>query len=135
MTGKGENEGPLKAALKARVRRFYRNFNSNNWQTCFEYLDPKLRQSKINFPQYSSSLERFADVYGPIKIWHMTVHLYLDVSKNKQDPRSFAFVYIFWQDKHQAFHVFKERWVRQGEDWYTRVAGLITHEAEANGTA
>jgi hypothetical protein len=119
-------------SLRGRVRRFYKLFNQRAWGKCFDYLDPRLRQAgKVERSRYEESLARFLDTYGEVKIWHTDLSLHLDATKNKQDPRPFAFVYIFWQDKRHEFHVFRERWVEEAGDWYTRVVGLVTHELPA----
>ena len=119
-----------RAALRGRVKRFYKHFNQRSWGKCYACLDPRLQQpDKVNPSRYAESLARFSDAYGAVEIWHADLSLHLDVTKNKQDPRPFAFVYVFWKDKRHAFHVFRERWVQEAGDWYTRVAGLVTHEA------
>jgi len=129
-----ENAAAQKAALRARVRRFYGTlFAKRSWQKCYEYLDPRLReQGKVDANTYAESLARFADYYGAISIRHIDISLHLDATKNRHDDRAFAYVYVFWQDKRGQFHVFRERWVRDGGDWYTRVVGLVVHER--NGT-
>jgi hypothetical protein len=128
-----EQEGQQRAALRGRLKRFYNLFNQRAWDKCYEYLDPRLRQpDKVNFALYAQSLGNFAEHYGDIESWHTDISLHLDASRNKQDPRPFAYVYVFWQDKRHAFHVFRERWVREAGSWYTRVVGLVTHEAPAD---
>ncbi|HYT92035.1 MAG TPA: hypothetical protein VEL76_25190 [Gemmataceae bacterium] len=130
-----EHQGAQKAALRERIKRFYKHFQRADWEQCYEYLDPQLRQGKkVLSAPYAQSLSEFAAVYGTIKIWHIDINLYLDTAKNKRDPRPFAYVYIFWQDQRHAFHVFRERWVREAGDWYTRVAGLVAHAKDRQST-
>jgi hypothetical protein len=125
-----QQEAPQKAALYRRVWHFHKLLNQRAWEKCYQYLDPRL-QDKVNFGLYADSLGRFVEHYGEIDIWHRHFTFHLDTTRNKQDPRPFAYVYVFWQDKRHAFHVFRERWVREAGAWYTRVAGLVTHEAPA----
>lgn len=123
------NANTERATLRRRINDFYRRFNREDWRECFSRVDPRLRQTgKVVESQYSSSLAAFRQSYGDVDIWHTRVNLYLDAKNNKHDERPFAYVYIFWQDAHKAFHVFRERWVLDGGRWYTRVVGLVTHQ-------
>ncbi|MBL8794728.1 MAG: hypothetical protein JNM56_12545 [Planctomycetia bacterium] len=118
-----------RTALRRRIRDFYRRFNREDWSGCFARLDPRLRQAgKVEESQYRDSLATFRQAYGEVEIWHTRVNLYLDAKNNKHDARPFAYVYVFWQDAHQAFHVFRERWVLDDGKWYTRVIGLVVHQ-------
>jgi hypothetical protein len=120
----------LKGGLRRRIKRFYHLFNLRAWERCYRFLDSRLRdQSRIDLAPYADSLGTFQKHYGEVAIWHADISLYADVRGTKQDDRPFAFVYIFWQDAHNAFHVFRERWVFDSGRWYTRVVGLVTHEA------
>jgi hypothetical protein len=118
-----------RAALRKRIKRFYRTFNQKDWEQCFAHIDPRIREnSKILRAAYVASLEAFKQRYGTINIVHIRINLYLDVVNNKHDDRPFAYVYVFWQDDKKAFHVFRERWVKDAGRWYTRVVGLVTHK-------
>jgi hypothetical protein len=64
-----------------------------------------------------------------IRPWHVRISLHLTGSRPASDPRAFAYVYTVWQDERHEFHMFRERWVRDGKNWYTRVAGLVVNEA------
>src|SRR5437762_656348 len=111
------------AALRRRIREFYRGFNKERWDRCYSQVDPKLRaSSRVDAEHYASGLEAFRRQYGEVEIWHVRVNLYLEAKKNKHDGRPFAYVYVFWQDGKHTFHVFRERWVLDGGKWYTRVA-------------
>jgi hypothetical protein len=126
---KGSRLTKEKASLRRRVRRFYEQFNRGDWPFCFGYLDPRLReQGKVELSRYSESLSNFQRHYGPVNIWHMDLSLHLNVQNGKNGERDFAYVYIFWQDQHHAFHVFRERWVKLEGAWFTRVVGLVAHQ-------
>src|SRR5262245_379817 len=129
-----EHEGAQRAALRERVKRFYKtHFARKDWEKCYEHVDPRLReQRKVHPDAYAASLARFSDCYGRINIWHIDIHLHLDATKNRHDDRSFAYVYVFWQDERHQFHVFRERWVRDRGAWYTRVVGLVVHEGNGD---
>ena len=124
-----------RTALRKRIRHFYRHFNREDWAQCYELIDPKLRnEDKVDGERYKTSLGVFYHHYGPVNPKHVDVSLYLDAKGNKHDDPPFAYVYIFWKDKRYQFHVFRERWVKQEGDWYTRVVGLVTHaENEESG--
>jgi hypothetical protein len=106
-------------------------FNRGRWDECFSLIDPKLReQGKVQPSPYSEGLQAFKEVYGTIKPWHVQLSLHLDASANKHDERPFAYVYVVWQDEVHGFHMFRERWVKQGDRWFTRVAGLVANRRE-----
>jgi hypothetical protein len=122
-----------KASLRRRIKSLYQRYNQGAWQECFLHIDPKLRnEGKVELGLYGKSLGAFKQRYGNVSIWHVKINLHLDPHNNKRDERAFAYVYVFWQDDHKAFHVFRERWVEDSGRWYTRVVGLVAH---ANATA
>ncbi|MFO0968477.1 MAG: hypothetical protein U0793_23215 [Gemmataceae bacterium] len=57
--------------------------------------------------------------------WHIRLSPHLERSAHQRDKRPFAYVYIVWQDDNHAFHMFRERWVKEGGRWFTRVIGLV----------
>ena len=115
-----------KASLGRRIRNFYQHFNQGDWERCYQYVDPRLRTAgKVSEAHYVESLAAFKKRYGAIQIWYVRTSLHLDPSGNKHDDRPFAYAYVFWQDDHKGFHVFRERWVQASGRWYTRVAGLV----------
>ena len=44
------------------------------------------------------------------------------------EGRDFAVGKSLWSDKGGERHVFSERWVRQGQAWYTRSTGFVAPE-------
>jgi hypothetical protein len=115
-----------RAALRRRVLHMIRAFNAGRWEDCFASIDPKLRaKGQPDAAAYGGQLQRFQQIYGRITPWHTRISLHLDVSKNKLDPRQFAFVYVVWKDASNEFHMFRERWVKEQGEWYTRVVGLV----------
>lgn len=107
----------------------YNWFNRDLWQKCYSLLDPKLReQSKVELSAYADGLRAFQEVYGAIRPWHIRISPHLDASANKQDARPFAYVYVIWQDDAHGFHMFRERWVKHSDRWFTRVAGLVSNQ-------
>src|SRR5690242_10717374 len=101
-----------RATLRRRVLAMIRAFNAANWNGCFDLIDPKLRAEGVpQFNRYAEQLAEFHAAYGHITPWHVRLSLHLDTSKNKQDPRPFAFVYVVWKDARSEFHIFRERWV------------------------
>jgi|SRR3954454_17499704 len=116
-------------ALRRRVKAWYRCFNRSRWNDCFALLDPHLAARKIGAKDYAKSLQRFQEIYGAIHPWHVRISMHLD-ERPVKDPRPFAFVYAVWQDDRRDFHMFRERWVYENGEWYTRVAGLIASPIE-----
>lgn len=116
------------ATLRQRIRTFYRHFNRANWRGCFKMIDPRLRNgARVDVDKYAAYLEHFKEFYGSVQIRYVEVKLVAKVN-NPKDNRPFAYVVIFWKDKHQSYHLFRERWIKDRERWFTRVVGLITHE-------
>lgn len=120
-------------ALRRRVKRMYDYLNHERWEKCYSLIDPKLReQQKVNLPDYSERLQAFKAAYGAVNPWHVRLSLHLDAAANKRDARPFAYVYMVWQDAGHGFHMFRERWVRDTNGWFTRVAGLVSNRTEGN---
>jgi hypothetical protein len=125
------HEASEREALRRRVKQMYEWFNRGLWDKCFSLIDPMLReQSKTELPVYVERLRAFREVYGSITPWHIRISLHLDASANKRDGRPFAYVYVTWQDDAHGFHMFRERWVKHSERWFTRVVGLVPNQQE-----
>jgi hypothetical protein len=104
----------------------YEWFNRELWAKCFSLVDPRLRdQSRAEFSIYADRLRSFKEVYGAVRPWHIRSSVHLNASSNKHDDRPFAYVYVVWQDEAKEFHMFRERWVKDKDRWFTRVVGLI----------
>src|SRR5436190_21320809 len=115
----------LRTTLSRRIRSFYRWFNQGRDEKCYTYVDPQLREeSKLKAAVYSESLRAFRHEHGSVQIWFIRSNLY-PAKTNPRDPRPFAYVYLLWQDDRHEFQLFRERWVHDGERWYTRVVGLV----------
>jgi hypothetical protein len=104
----------------------YDSFADEVWEKCFSLVDPKLREkSKVQLPAYAEGMREFKAVYGRVHPWMIKLSLHLAAAPSQQDKRPFAYVYVIWQDRSNRFHMFQERWVKDGNRWYTRVAGLV----------
>jgi hypothetical protein len=111
----------------------YASFNQEQWAKCFSLVDPRLRQNgRVIHDGYVATLRQFKAAYGEVKPWHIRINLHLKEPANKRDRRPFAYVYVVWQDKLNAFHMFRERWVKHGGRWFTRVAGLVPNRSPAD---
>jgi len=64
-------------------------------------------------------------VYGSVHPWETRLSLHLDAGPTQQDKRPFAYVYVVWQDDCHGFHMFRERWIKEKGEWFTRVVGLV----------
>jgi hypothetical protein len=121
-------------ALRRRVKQMYDYFNQGLWEKCFSLIDPKISEkSTTEFPPYAERLQEFKEAYGAIRPWYVRISLYLDASTSKRDDRPFAYVYTVWQDDAHGFHMFRERWVRDGNHWFTQVVGLVVNRQELAG--
>lgn len=119
-------------ALRRKVNQMYEWLNQGAWDKCFSLIDPKLReQAKVERQTYTESLRRFRGVYGQVAPWYIRISLHPDAAANKRDSRSFAYVYVVWQDQARGFHMFRERWVQDSGRWFTRVVGLVPSEKDA----
>jgi hypothetical protein len=119
-----------RTALRRRVFARIRRLNAGQWERCYEMIDPRMRAKGT--PQataHAKQLQAFRAAYGGVHPWHTRISLHLDGSANKNDPRPFAYVYVVWQDAAKGFHLFRERWVKDDRQWYTRVAGLVPAKA------
>jgi hypothetical protein len=126
---KPSKESALKTSLRRRIRNLYRRYNEQDWDSCYQILDPRLREeNRIDPAVYAESLAAFSSTYGNVDIWHIRLSLHARPGENKNDGRPFAYAYVFWQDDRKALHVFRERWVLDGGRWYTRVVGLVGQE-------
>lgn len=104
----------------------YDLFNLGDWEGCFALIDPKLREtSKVEPRVYEEGMQAFREAYGAINPWYIRISLHLDAMTSKRDPRPFAYVYVVWQDSARGFHMFRERWVKEADHWFTRVVGLV----------
>jgi len=111
-----------------------RSLNDKQWDRCFALTDPKLRaDNRLTPEEHAENLACFMQVHGSIRPWHVKISLHLEGAKKQRDPRPFAFVYIIWQDKRNAFQMFRDRWVEDNGRWYTRVAGLMPDRRAAEG--
>jgi hypothetical protein len=110
----------------------YAWFNRALWEKCFSLLDPKLvQQANVQLSSYADRMVAFQQAYGSIQPWHTRISLHLEASSTRRDPRPFAYVYVVWQDDRHEFHMFRERWVKDGGRWFTRVVGLVPDRQEA----
>ena len=70
-------------------------------------------------------MRSFFEAYGPIqeiKILKRTIHA---GSPAQADSRDFAYLVISWKDHQNQSHQFRERWIKDRGQWFTRVVGLV----------
>lgn len=127
------------AALKRRIRQFYRLLNSGDWDRCYRMIDPLLlaQPSTITLLQYTACARHFLDAVGKVDV--QTIHitgLHLDEPNRLYQDRDFAIGTTIWVDRIGVTYTFSERWVREGTAWYTRSTGFLKPSATngKNGT-
>lgn len=113
--------------LLDRIEGFYQSFNAQEWQSCFAFVDPRLKdESGISRDNYQSSLSSFFSEFGPIDDIHVAdMKLYSKVPGSLYGDREFAHGLVEWRDREQKRHEFQERWVKDQGCWYTRMVGLV----------
>jgi hypothetical protein len=122
-----------RGALRRRVQQFYRQFNQGAWEQCYALIDPELTgRGKVNLDCYSELMQDFKEAYGSIKPRWTDLGLHLEATSNQRDTRPFAYVYVLWQDEAYGFHMFRERWIKDHGQWFTRVAGLVPNRQETD---
>lgn len=125
-TSRAPKANPDRAALRRRVLARIRALNAGQPDTAFEMIDPRLRgKGTPASATHQDQLRAFRDAFGDIEPWHIRINLYPDGTTNKHDPRPFAYVYVVWKDAAKEFHLFRDRWVKDRGQWFTRVVGLV----------
>ncbi|MEX2306771.1 MAG: hypothetical protein WD738_04225 [Pirellulales bacterium] len=120
-------------ALRRRVQQFCRRFNKGAWEECYALIDPQLTgRGKVNLDTYSELMQSFKNVYGSVKPRWTDLSLHLEAMPKQRDKRPFAYVYVLWQDEAYGFHMFRERWILDDGQWFTRVVGLIPNRQETD---
>ena len=123
-------------ALRRRVQKMCDSLNQEQWEKCYGLIDPELRvDGGVRFQDYSAGLKAFKAAYGQIKPWLVRINLHAETVPNKEDRQPFAYAYIIWQDADSGFHMFRERWVKRSDHWFSRVAGLVAGNREASSVA
>lgn len=113
------------------MKQFYRRFNKADWPGCHAFIDLQIiRKGKVNLIDYTKLMQGFKEVYGGVKPWMTRLSLHLDSTSNQSDKRPFAYVYVVWQDNAHGFHLFRERWIKENGQWFTRVVGLVPNRQE-----
>ena len=114
-------DAAARRALRQRVKQFYSRFNEGAWQDCYALIDPELTgQDKVSLDTYSKLMQAFKDAYGSVKPWRTQFSFHLDAAPKQQDKRPFAYVYLVWQDEAYGFHMFRDRWIHDRGQWFTR---------------
>jgi hypothetical protein len=116
-------------ALLERVARFYGTFNQRDWLACFDCIDPRLKD-EADPGDYAQVMERYFDEFGPMQLSEIRIHSMLPANTAKTDEREFAYVIVSWTDKRGGPRHFQERWIKDHDEWFTRVVGLVVPEQE-----
>ena len=127
MSEQHDNSLHERKCLATRIEDFYRLLNNKQWDKCFEFVDPSLRDSRrVDLAAYSKSLSSFFLKYGPLAILSLErLHVYVNVP-NKHDDRDFAYGLVTLEGReHQPLKI-RERWVKASDGrWYTRMVGMV----------
>jgi len=123
-----------RARLRKQILCMLDALNECQWTRCAALIDPKIHESRtFSESAYCLSLQRFMNQYGKIELWHVRLSLHLPPHSNTRDSRPFAYASIVWKDAKHRFHMFRERWIKENDRWYSRVVGLISHQDATSG--
>jgi hypothetical protein len=116
------------ATLKRRIRHFYTLLSDGQFERCYEMIDPRVRQKSesVTLLQYEDALVSFVKSVGSIGNLAITIDLHVGEPSRLYEDRDFAIGRTTWQDIRGHEHVFAERWVREGDLWYTRSTGCLS---------
>src|ERR1700722_19846294 len=104
--------------LRNRIRDFCRHLEESDWRECFKFIDPQLRNSRIDLGKYSASMSRFRDACGAISFLSIAkLTVYEGAVVKQEDKRPFAYCVVVWEDKSQTPHVTRQRWVKARGIW------------------
>lgn len=118
-------------AVERRVRQFYQLLNAHEFGKCFTMIDPIIRgnSSSVTAYQYENALRQLVGYYTRIDLLSVTLDVQLDEPSDLFGNRDFAVGQTCWTDNKGEEQVFQERWVRDGQRWYTRSTGFVTPAA------
>ena len=91
-----------RSALRKRIQSFYRCMNAHAYWKCFQFLDPRLRDGRVDQEKYTTSLDEFRQYYGSVEVISIILDLHLDVEV-KKGPSDFAYVLVVWKDSNIEF--------------------------------
>lgn len=114
--------------LRDRIETFYSLVNEQQWEQCYEFIDPTLRDGhKVALDAYVETLSSFFAAFGPLEDLSVTdLTLHLDVKSELYDDRDFAHGSVVWRDQEHRLHTVQQRWVKAADGrWYTRMVGLL----------
>jgi len=114
-------------SVKRRIRLFYDLLNQHDFKRCFQMIDPRIRRvpTSVTFFQYENALSQFLESHGSITIQEVEINLHLGEPSTLYEDRDFALGKMTWQNEAGELQGFLERWVREGQSWYTRSTGLV----------
>lgn len=129
MTAKQNSKSSI---LKRRIREFYDLLNKRQFPGCFEMIDPRIRHNpnSVTLFQYENALREFIEVVGTVFIDNTSIEIHTDEPSEIYEGRDFALGKTTWDDERGQKHVFSERWVWEGGDWYTRSTGFLVPTRE-----
>ena len=114
--------------LQNRIAEFYELLKQREWEQCFTYIDPVLRdEGKVTLDAYSRTMSSFFATHGPLgNVSVQDLKLHLGQQSKLYENRDFALGDVVVQDREQRPYRLKERWVKAADGhWYTRMVGLV----------
>jgi hypothetical protein len=93
-------------------------------------IDPQVRDQpgSVTLFQYQNALFQFMDRFGPLTVLETSVSLHLDETNKLYEGRDFAVGKTICSGADGERRSFSERWVQQGQVWYTRSTGFVAPE-------
>ena len=93
-------------------------------------IDPQARDKtgSVTLFEYQNALLQFMYRFGPLSVLETSVILHLNETNKLYEGRDFAVGKTSYSTKSGEQRIFSERWVRQGQTWYTRCTGFVAPE-------
>jgi hypothetical protein len=116
-----------RSSLKRRIRQFYKALNQQEFDQCFEMIDPRIRRKPVSITrlQYETALRQFLDHFGSVNRIVIAVVVHDKEPTPLYEGRTFAVGKTTWTDRGGEEHEFAERWVFDDRAWFTRSTGFV----------
>ncbi|MBX3414621.1 MAG: hypothetical protein KF708_18180 [Pirellulales bacterium] len=116
------------AAVERRIRRFFDLLNDEQFEKCYQMIDPRIRDraTSVTLLQYIDSAKRFREKSGRLDLLSVDVESHENEPSPLYEDRDFSIGKSVCHVRSGKTIEFQERWVREGRSWYTRATGFVT---------
>jgi len=110
--------------LEKRIFAFYDSLNRGAFDEACALTDPEI-PAKAPYKLYAQRMREFMKWCGSISIFRIDINLHINEKNTLYGDRDFAVGHIIWTDERGEEHEFRENWVKNNEQWHTRVMGFF----------